>query len=381
MPQNPHIIRKRTRDAGTAQQMADVTRRLRKTEGQSTVIGQGATISAPSITTASGKNGIVPSGAMIVMQGNNGFYPTVGAGIYCTDSSGDIALYIQPGVGLVLTTGSSDVNNISWYTGNHLDGAIVVQEASGGALVTLAAEGASPMSIGIGSYSAGNGAVAAYYGGILKATLSDANGSGTFQGTVTATEMVVGNTTITNGVVRAGNAAMGTWPGSAQFAVFGFEALPANSYALLQQNDGSNTFVNATAEGHLRISNNDCMVWFNYGTPAVSISGNLSVADGVIASTYSYSSDRSLKKDIELLESTDVISRLKPVTYTLKTTGGRHHGFVAQDVQDVIPDAVWNTNLDPKSPTILGYEPNAILAHLVAEVQQLRKRLDEERTA
>jgi hypothetical protein len=333
MPQNPHVIRKRTRDAGTAQQMADVARRLRKNEGQSTVIGQGATISAPSITTASGKNGTVPSGAMIVMQGNNGFYSSSPAGIYCTDSSGDIALYIQPGVGLVLESGTSEVNYISWYNGASIEGFVSVAPSGGGSLTTIASvSNGATMAISLGSYGSGSGAVGVYANGALVAQLSDTAGSAVFHGNVNVDDNLgVGlGFTAANGVVLINSA------GQLEISSSGY----ASTYYL----------------------------YFN-------------TAHGTSMYTNVYPpSDKSLKENIADLVNGDEIAQLKPVSYINKETGERHIGFVAQDIDAIMPDATRKFRKKDDDKEYMAYDMNAIVAHLVLEVQQLRKQI-EERTA
>ncbi len=69
----------------------------------------------------------------------------------------------------------------------------------------------------------------------------------------------------------------------------------------------------------------------------------------------------------------DVVAKLKPVSYRWKEgDSDRHIGFIAQDVEDVIPDAVrrqrWGGDL-------LTLDDRAILAALVNAVQELQRRV------
>lgn len=86
-------------------------------------------------------------------------------------------------------------------------------------------------------------------------------------------------------------------------------------------------------------------------------------------------SDRRLKKNIVPLAYDPLaIDRLKPVTYYWKDPkprdANKHLGFVAQDVEQVYPNAVVSAGEDIK-----GIDSNAMIAALVIEVQQLRKRV------
>lgn len=71
--------------------------------------------------------------------------------------------------------------------------------------------------------------------------------------------------------------------------------------------------------------------------------------------TYS-SSDRSLKKDIaDVTSAMDIIGKLKPKSYTFRNDGdykammlptGKHYGLIAQEVEDVLPELVKQTEFD-----------------------------------
>ncbi len=72
--------------------------------------------------------------------------------------------------------------------------------------------------------------------------------------------------------------------------------------------------------------------------------------------TYSYTSDRKLKKDILPINSAlSTISRLKPSSYQFRTgefgsmnlPEGRHYGVIAQDLQQVLPELVTSQHFMP----------------------------------
>ncbi len=82
-------------------------------------------------------------------------------------------------------------------------------------------------------------------------------------------------------------------------------------------------------------------------------------------------SDARLKKNIHSIESgLAAVLRLRPVTFEWKdsTRGpGRHHGFIAQEVQTVLPDLVTTTDIGT-----LGLDTTGILPSVVRAVQELK---------
>lgn len=87
-------------------------------------------------------------------------------------------------------------------------------------------------------------------------------------------------------------------------------------------------------------------------------------------------SDGSLKENIAPLDiDLSAVDALRPVTYDWKDKArgsNTRAGFVAQDVQAVMPTAV-----TPAGRGLLGVDPNALIGLLVEEVKDLRKRMAE----
>lgn len=93
---------------------------------------------------------------------------------------------------------------------------------------------------------------------------------------------------------------------------------------------------------------------------------------GVTATSFTVSSDRRLKSDImDLVDNDFVIERLRPVSYTLNSTEKSTYGFIAQEVEELIPEAV----VDNGTFKSIDYAP--IMAFLVAKVQELAARVEE----
>jgi hypothetical protein len=90
-------------------------------------------------------------------------------------------------------------------------------------------------------------------------------------------------------------------------------------------------------------------------------------------------SDRRHKTDIKPFETDalDIVARLKPVTFSWKEPGddgmkGRQLGFIAQDVESVVPEAV----LTMKNPEgTLGLKYDSLIPILTKAVQQQQEQI------
>jgi hypothetical protein len=96
---------------------------------------------------------------------------------------------------------------------------------------------------------------------------------------------------------------------------------------------------------------------------------------------YNTSSDYRLKTDIQPMTSgLTTVSALKPVIYKWKEDGSQSEGFIAHELQAVIPHAVTGekdaTNEDG-SIKPQGVDYSKIVVHLVAAIQELKAQNDE----
>jgi hypothetical protein len=96
--------------------------------------------------------------------------------------------------------------------------------------------------------------------------------------------------------------------------------------------------------------------------------------------TYSTTSDYRLKQNIRpMTGALDKVSRLKPVTYTWKLDGSPGQGFIAHELQDVIPDAVTGKKdaVDKNGkPIYQGIDQSKVVATLTAAIQELKAEVD-----
>jgi hypothetical protein len=90
--------------------------------------------------------------------------------------------------------------------------------------------------------------------------------------------------------------------------------------------------------------------------------------------TYSTSSDYRLKEDIApLTNALAKVAQLKPVTYKWKSTGKESQGFIAHELQSVIPEAVVGEKdaIDSKgNPHYQGIDTSFLVATLTAAIQE-----------
>jgi hypothetical protein len=102
--------------------------------------------------------------------------------------------------------------------------------------------------------------------------------------------------------------------------------------------------------------------------------------DGTInATNYSTISDRRYKKDIKAVDSSlDIINRLSPVSYlTIAQSEGdkRNYGFIAQDLHEVIPEAV-NVPAQENHNYTIAYM--SLIPLLTKSIQELSEKINEQ---
>jgi len=108
--------------------------------------------------------------------------------------------------------------------------------------------------------------------------------------------------------------------------------------------DGANRFYFTASSGstYIKINSYVYMQDASSGSNRFSLdsSGNLVVASNVTA--YGSPSDIKLKEDIEVIDNAvDKVKQLKGITYTLKSDGKKLTGLIAQDLEKVLPEAVY----------------------------------------
>jgi hypothetical protein len=98
------------------------------------------------------------------------------------------------------------------------------------------------------------------------------------------------------------------------------------------------------------------------------------------ATTYSTSSDYRLKRNVQpMITGLATITALKPVTYEWKIDSEKGEGFIAHELQAIIPQAVSGEKdavNDDGSIKPQGVDYSKIVVHLVAAIQELKAEFD-----
>jgi len=105
-----------------------------------------------------------------------------------------------------------------------------------------------------------------------------------------------------------------------------------------------------------------------------------SITTNATTTAYVTSSDHRLKEDITPMSGAlNTVSKLNPVTYKWKKDGSVGQGFVAHELQSVVPEAVTGKKdeIDEYgNPKYQGIDTSFLVATLVAAIQELKAEID-----
>lgn len=103
------------------------------------------------------------------------------------------------------------------------------------------------------------------------------------------------------------------------------------------------------------------------------------------ATSYVTSSDYRLKENIQpMTGALSVVQQLKPCTYTWKADGTDSQGFIAHELQAVVPDCVTGEKdaVDADgNPLYQGIDTSFLVATLTAAIQELNAKFEEYKAA
>jgi hypothetical protein len=98
------------------------------------------------------------------------------------------------------------------------------------------------------------------------------------------------------------------------------------------------------------------------------------------STAYNTSSDYRLKENIApMVGALDKVALLKPVTYKWKSDGSNGQGFIAHELQAIVPDAVTGEKdaVDADgNPEYQGVDTSFLVATLTAAIQELKARIE-----
>lgn len=129
------------------------------------------------------------------------------------------------------------------------------------------------------------------------------------------------------------------------------------------------------------VAGNSSSYWASVNSAGTTISRCDSTGNVGGAGTYTTISDRRTKRDVRYVtdrdRAIDVIRRLKPARFAYKhdDSGEMHHGWIAQDLQKVLPEAVVRWDPEDKTKTLASRD-GVILTTAVLALQNVIDRLE-----
>jgi hypothetical protein len=169
----------------------------------------------------------------------------------------------------------------------------------------------------------------------------------------------------------SGNLLVNTSTASARFVVNGVGGTSGMGFRFTGWGSGigaAGTFESANT------SNADVM-YFN--TSAANV-GKISITS--TATSYTTSSDYRLKHDIAPMQNAlAAVAQLKPVTYKWNADNSESQGFIAHELQAVVPDCVTGEKdaVDENgNPVYQGIDTSFLVATLTAAIQELKAEVD-----
>ena len=296
--------------------------------------------------------------------------------LYTSDTEGGTAWMSAPTLNWSVPmycqkTGSSDYE-FAWKTINLSNGSSCVSAAAAGALASAV----------VGQYDGEHGALVYYlYADALKKNLTikySASSSETYDGKKAVTIDLSGysksdtwqaNTASANGYVTAGSGhANKVWKTDA-------DGVPG-------WRDDATGSTNA-ASITLRKKEGEYLVSSGYSSAEMSddLSGTYMRATSISRATAATAhSSRLYKNSIENISNSDMLYQLRPVSYfynkDMHISDGRHYGFIAEEVEEFAPELVSIIYDKDGNRENVSLFYNSIIGLAVAEIQKLRKELD-----
>ena len=106
----------------------------------------------------------------------------------------------------------------------------------------------------------------------------------------------------------------------------------------------------------------------------VSIQGELEVRGNITAFANNIFSDIRLKNNVKnITNGLEIRNRLRPVSFTWKNNNKKTIGFIAQEVEEILPEFVRDTTLDDK--IIKTIKQDKLIAYIVDSIKNISNRL------
>ena len=169
-------------------------------------------------------------------------------------------------------------------------------------------------------------------------------------------------------------------------ATYGGVNVPANRDIVL--NDGTWTGEKARKiqahSGHIYYQSASHVFRNASGNNVAQVDGSGNFVALANVTAYGSPSDIKLKEDIEVIDNAlDKVKQLKGITYTLKSDGNRLTGLIAQDLEKVLPEAVYTSETIPDEINDIEAEEHLAIRYgntvglLVEAIKELEARVKE----
>ena len=175
-----------------------------------------------------------------------------------------------------------------------------------------------------------------------------------------------------NGFVMVGTT---TTPSNSLFYVAGSSGFGIDSSGA-SENNNQNGFFFQQSDGNFVTSHSNAVPTgffstYQYGGAVAGYISGISAGAGV---QYISASDYRLKEDIApMTGALETVAKLKPVTYTWKANGTKADGFIAHELQEVLPNAVSGEKDEVNEDGSIkpqGIDTSYIVATLTAAIQE-----------
>ncbi len=135
---------------------------------------------------------------------------------------------------------------------------------------------------------------------------------------------------------------------------------------------------NALGYGIMVLGTSGTVAMRFYNQTPSAVAGQISFSG--TTTTYGTSSDYRLKENVQPMQGAlATVARLKPVTYKWKVDGSDGQGFIAHELQEVIPDGVYGEKdgiNDRGEPEYQSVDASFLVATLTAAIQELKAEFD-----
>jgi hypothetical protein len=226
--------------------------------------------------------------------------------------------------------------------------------ANGGTGASNATDGRT--NLGLGTIATQDSNTVAITGGSVNGTTIGATTPTTGAFTTLA------STTGANFATSSGNVGIGTSSPTLKLHVYG--AANIDSLVGGEINGAGNFHIDARGSGQVYLN------WF-IGTGGVAVGNGVSGYGPIAASAFNVSSDRRLKENITYFnDGLSKVMQLKPAAFDMVGGTKGIKGFIAQDVEPVMPETITNIPTPEIPEGRLGISMSGVIPYLVSAIQE-----------